>query len=112
MLETCKGSDLVGRRYVPPFPYYYGLHGETKGKLAGGGEQAIAWRVVPADFVTTESGTGIVHQAPAFGEVDYDVLVAEQARFVEGVKAHCSSTPSTRPANSPTKAPTTARAAG
>ncbi len=32
-----------------------------------------------ADFVTTESGTGLVHQAPAFGEVDYDVLLNEQA---------------------------------
>ncbi|MCG8649799.1 MAG: class I tRNA ligase family protein, partial [Pirellulales bacterium] len=42
------------------------------------------WRVVAADFVTTDSGSGIVHQAPAFGEVDHDVLVAEQKRFVEG----------------------------
>ena len=42
----------------------------------------IAWRVVAADFVTTDSGTGIVHHAPAFGEVDFDVLLAEQARFV------------------------------
>ena len=38
--------------------------------------------VVAADFVTTDSGSGVVHQAPAFGEVDYDVLVFEQARFV------------------------------
>jgi hypothetical protein len=39
---------------------------------------------VAADFVTTDSGTGIVHIAPAFGEVDYTVLVAEQARFAAG----------------------------
>ena len=37
-----------------------------------------------ADFVTVDTGTGIVHQAPAFGEVDFDVLQAEQARFVDG----------------------------
>ena len=43
-----------------------------------------AWRVVAADFVTTDSGTGVVHIAPAFGEVDYGVLVAEQARFAAG----------------------------
>ena len=36
---------------------------------------------MPADFVTVDTGTGIVHQAPAFGEVDFDVLLAEQARF-------------------------------
>ena len=40
--------------------------------------------VVAADFVTTDSGTGIVHVAPAFGEVDYGVLMAEQPRFVSG----------------------------
>jgi hypothetical protein len=40
--------------------------------------------VIAADFVTTDSGTGVVHQAPAFGEVDYEVLLAEQARFVAG----------------------------
>jgi isoleucyl-tRNA synthetase len=31
------------------------------------------WRVVPADYVTTEDGTGIVHQSPAFGEIDRQV---------------------------------------
>ncbi len=35
----------------------------------GGRERA--WRVVPADFVTAEDGTGIVHMAPAFGADDY-----------------------------------------
>ena len=39
---------------------------------------------MPATFVTTDSGTGVVHQAPAFGEVDYDVLTAERGRFVDG----------------------------
>src|SRR5206468_4790346 len=34
-----------------------------------------------ADFVTTDSGTGIVHIAPAFGEADYDVLIQEQLQF-------------------------------
>ncbi len=47
----------------------------------------MAWRVVAADFVTTDSGTGVVHQAPAFGEVDYEVLLAEQARFRRGRRA-------------------------
>ena len=41
-----------------------------------------AWRVVWAGFVTTESGTGLVHQAPAFGEVDYEILNLERPRFV------------------------------
>ena len=82
--STCPGSDLLGKRYVPPFDYYYKADADRRGKLKDGGEQHVAWRVVAADFVTIESGSGVVHQAPAFGEVDYDVLVAEQSRFAEG----------------------------
>jgi len=66
VVETFKGSELVGKRYIPPFDCYSGP----------------GWYVVAANFVTTESGSGIVHQAPAFGEVDYEVLVAEQSRLV------------------------------
>jgi isoleucyl-tRNA synthetase len=47
-------------------------------------EEWNAWRVVAAAFVTTESGTGVVHQAPAFGEVDFAVLTVERERFAEG----------------------------
>ncbi|NLS94144.1 MAG: isoleucine--tRNA ligase [Planctomycetaceae bacterium] len=81
---TLQGSELIGRRYRPPFDYYHKTLGEVEGTLKGGGTEPIAWRVVAADFVTIDSGTGVVHQAPAFGEVDYEVLLAEQARFVDG----------------------------
>ncbi len=83
-VEKLAGRDLVGRRYRPPFDYYYKTLGDVTGALADGGHQHIAWRVVEAPFVTTDSGTGVVHQAPAFGEVDFDVLVAEQRRFKPG----------------------------
>jgi isoleucyl-tRNA synthetase len=82
--ERYAGRRLVGRRYRPPFNYYYAREGERTGRLCGGDQEPLAWRVVAADFVTVDSGTGVVHQAPAFGEVDYDVLLAEQARFAEG----------------------------
>jgi len=94
--STCRGSELVGRRYKPPFAYYYDMPmddpvggesktwGEIRGELKSGGVEHEAWRVVAADFVTIDSGTGVVHQAPAFGEVDYDVLIAQQERFIEG----------------------------
>jgi isoleucyl-tRNA synthetase len=80
--RTLNGAQLIGTRYLPPFDFYYKSLGKRTGELKSGGGQHIAWRVVAADFVTTDSGTGVVHQAPAFGEVDYDVLVAEQQRFV------------------------------
>jgi len=95
--STCQGTDLIGRRYAPPFDYYSAMTmedptdaraekpwAEVKGHLTGGGTEFESWRVLAADFVTTDSGSGVVHQAPAFGEVDYDVLIAEQARFVDG----------------------------
>ncbi|MHB1526963.1 MAG: isoleucine--tRNA ligase [Candidatus Dormibacteria bacterium] len=50
------GSELVGLRYQRLFPYLP--------------EQEEAWRVVAADFVSTEEGTGIVHTAGAYGEDD------------------------------------------
>ncbi len=82
--ETFPGRRLVGRRYRPPFDFYYRQQGSRRGRLRQGGEEYWGWRVVEADFVTTDSGTGLVHQAPAFGEVDFDVLRREQARFEPG----------------------------
>jgi isoleucyl-tRNA synthetase len=84
VLKTLSGSELVGRRYVPPFDYYYSKMGMQLGSLLAGGEQHTQWRVVHADFVTIDSGTGIVHLAPAFGEVDYEVLMAQKAMFAQG----------------------------
>jgi isoleucyl-tRNA synthetase len=51
-----KGSELVGLTYDPPFTYYAG--------------HANAFRLVPAEFVTTTDGSGLVHTAGAFGEDD------------------------------------------
>ncbi|MEZ6095813.1 MAG: isoleucine--tRNA ligase [Pirellulaceae bacterium] len=82
--STCKGSELVGLRYQPPFDFFYRDMGEQTGELMEGGRQHLAWRITSADFVTTDSGTGAVHEAPAFGEVDYELLMSEQKRFVEG----------------------------
>jgi isoleucyl-tRNA synthetase len=84
VVERLPGSSLVGRSYLPPFDTFRTAGPPVTAPLASGGTDAVAWRVVAADFVTTDSGTGIVHIAPAFGEVDYTVLVAEQARFAAG----------------------------
>lgn len=63
-LARMPGRDLVGRPYAPLFPYF----SEYREKPDG---SRWAFRVVEADYVTTDSGTGIVHQAPAHGEDDY-----------------------------------------
>ncbi len=59
VLGTVRGSELVGQRYAPLFPYF--------------ADHAGAFRVFGGDFVTTEDGTGVVHMAPGFGEDDYQV---------------------------------------
>ncbi|MDR2115554.1 MAG: isoleucine--tRNA ligase [Planctomycetaceae bacterium] len=84
ILETYSGKELVGKRYIPPFPFYHDQFGKSVGTLKNGDKQVVAWRVVAADFVTLDAGTGLVHQAPAFGEVDFEVLQSEKAKFVEG----------------------------
>lgn len=80
------GASLAGIEYLPPFSNYSHLHGlrGERSKSHGGGEQARAWRVVVGDFVTTDSGTGLVHIAPAFGEDDYRMLEYQQMEFVDG----------------------------
>ncbi len=58
------GADLIGLTYTPPFSYYAGHEN--------------AFRVVAADdAVTTTDGTGLVHSAGAFGEVDKEVTDRE-----------------------------------
>ena len=73
IVEEFAGEKLVGKSYVPLFDYY-------KGKL-----DQPAWKVIAADYVNTEEGTGIVHQAPAFGEEDYETLKKEGMAFVQPV---------------------------
>lgn len=63
-LSNCPGSALVGKKYLPLFPYFNELKAEG------------AFTVFADDYVTSDSGTGIVHQAPAFGEDDFRVMKA------------------------------------
>ncbi|MCR9295788.1 MAG: isoleucine--tRNA ligase [bacterium] len=81
--KTFSGRELVGKRYVPPTDNYYAQHADACGTLLDGTRESLYWRVVAADFVTLDSGTGLVHTAPAFGEVDYELLVQELKRFAE-----------------------------
>jgi isoleucyl-tRNA synthetase len=59
-------AELLGRRYIRPFDWV-----EPPATPEGGRERS--WRIVPADFVSDEDGTGIVHMSPAFGADDYAV---------------------------------------
>ena len=78
IVKTIKGSELVGKRFEPLF--------ENRGPAAH--------KILHADFVTTDDGTGIVHIAPAYGEDDYELcrkndvpvlsLVDSDGNYTEG----------------------------
>ncbi len=59
LVSECKGKDLAGKRYHPLFPYF-----------ADRASQG-AFRIILEDSVSLDEGTGFVHSAPAFGEVDF-----------------------------------------
>ena len=84
IIARAKGEDLIGTTYEPPFDYF----GEERDRGA--------FRVVESDETSTEDGTGLVHMAPAYGEVDFYTLQAAglnvlvdpvdaEARFTEEV---------------------------
>ncbi|MCF8550401.1 MAG: isoleucine--tRNA ligase [Pontimonas sp.] len=59
--RTLKGSELGDVEYERVFDYYSDVEAW---------DMANAWRILVADYVATGEGTGIVHQAPAYGEDD------------------------------------------
>ncbi|WP_137147474.1 isoleucine--tRNA ligase [Mycolicibacterium sp. CR10] len=68
IVATYSGRDLLGVHYAPPFPYFM--------------DSPNAFRVLAAEFVSTEDGTGLVHLAPAYGEDD---MATAQAADIEAV---------------------------
>jgi len=71
VVERLTGRDLLGRSYTAPFSYFLG--------------HPHSHRVVEADFVTTEDGTGLVHSAGAYGEEDKVITDREGIELVVAV---------------------------
>ena len=63
ILERFNGKHMLGWKYEPLFPYFYEKFREH------------GFRVLNALYVTADSGVGLVHQSPAFGEEDYNVAM-------------------------------------
>ncbi|WP_370456034.1 isoleucine--tRNA ligase [Sporosarcina sp. ANT_H38] len=70
VLSVHLGAELKGMAYIAPFDFVH---------------VAIGHKVVEADYVTEDSGTGIVHIAPAYGEDDYQVIQENGFSFVNVV---------------------------
>ncbi len=77
VVETLSGEALLGLKYQPLFDYF----SDKKSALKSEG----CFRVIHSDHVTTESGAGIVHMAPAFGEEDYYACLRENIPVVNPV---------------------------
>tara|TARA_Y100001936_G_scaffold50524_1_gene49072 strand:- start:17695 stop:20784 length:3090 start_codon:yes stop_codon:yes gene_type:complete len=71
IIQTLAGSSLVGLSYEPIFDFF--------------ADRDDAFRVLPADFVDTSEGTGVVHMAPGFGEDDQLVCEANEIEIRDAV---------------------------
>jgi len=67
IVQRVKGKGLAGKRYKPLFPFFADRDG---------------FRVILEEGVSTEEGTGIVHSAPAFGEMDFFACKREGIELV------------------------------
>ncbi|EHK98995.1 putative Isoleucyl-tRNA synthetase, cytoplasmic [Glarea lozoyensis 74030] len=63
IIQKLKGTDMLGWKYEPLFDYFYEDFKD------------YGFRVFNATYVTDDSGVGIVHQSPAFGEEDYNIAI-------------------------------------
>lgn len=70
ILKKVRGNTLVGKRYQPLFPYFIS-HAEKK-----------AFRVIGEECVASDEGTGFVHAAPAFGELDFFACAREGIELI------------------------------
>jgi isoleucyl-tRNA synthetase len=77
VLREVKGSELVGKRYQPPFQLDRYIESTSE----------PMYRVYAADFVTVEDGTGVLHVAPAFGEDDLSLGEREGLDILSTVDA-------------------------
>ncbi len=79
MLEIVDVKNLIGKSYTTPFNYYVGTDIEN---IENG------WKVYAGEFVTTDTGTGIVHIAPAFGADDYELSLKNDLPFIQHVSTN------------------------
>jgi isoleucyl-tRNA synthetase len=77
VIKIVKGSELIGKSYEPVFSYFKNTDMPNKENI---------WKVWHADFVTLDKGTGIAHEAPAFGEEDMGLAKEHNIPFIRHVE--------------------------
>ena len=71
-IKTLRGKELIGLEYKP---LMCNFSKEERKKNT--------YKVVAADFVSSSDGTGIVHIAPAYGEMDYELSLEQDVDFID-----------------------------
>lgn len=84
IVDEFKGSKLEGKTYKPVFPYFENADIEYKENI---------WKIWHADFITDDAGTGIAHEAPAFGAEDMDLAKLHNIPVIKHVKMDGSFVP-------------------
>lgn len=77
IIKEVSGKDLIGLSYEPIFSYF---------KNSEVSKNKNIWKVWHADFVTVDKGTGIAHEAPAFGEDDMNLAKENDIPFIRHVE--------------------------
>jgi isoleucyl-tRNA synthetase len=77
IISEVEGGSLVGKTYKPVFPYFENADIEYKENI---------WKIWHADFITNDAGTGIAHEAPAFGAEDMELAKANNIPVIKHVK--------------------------
>lgn len=77
IIEKMTGNDLKGLKYIPIFNYFLDNDNQR------------LYQVLTDEFVNCDSGTGIVHLAPAFGEEDYNVCIKNNIIKNEQIGEYC-----------------------
>ena len=94
VVERVKGRDLIGTQYEPLFnPHKFSVEREHFPLVIEAGsrktwpepKRGLTYPIIDTDFVSMEEGTGIVHIAPAYGEVDYEAGILRGLDFVHPV---------------------------
>ncbi|MEA2098358.1 MAG: class I tRNA ligase family protein, partial [Patescibacteria group bacterium] len=86
VLSEIDSKELVGLEYEPLFNYYANKRGLASSVEAKPLEfLENAYKIYPADFVSTEDGTGVVHIAPAFGNDDMKLAEKYNLPFIQHV---------------------------
>ncbi len=77
VIDTFPGISLIGKSYKPVFGYFSDVEIENKENI---------WKVWHADFITLDTGTGIAHEAPAFGGDDMELAKLHNIPIIKHIK--------------------------